>query len=1228
MSLQALPPDTIRLIKSTQVITSLPSMVKELIENSLDAQATIIAIKLENYGFNRLEVRDNGTGIKPEDIDVVAKPHYTSKITKFTDLESIQSYGFRGEALSSLCSIADVSITTKTGDSPVGHVYTFSHKGDVLTRKAAAANKGTTIVVTNLFKHIPVRRQYYSSNKRRKEELKNLEDLLYGLSLAAPHMHLTLHHDKSVVIQKNPGADLRGALLNLFPAIARKLVRRIQYIPEVQVELFLPEPNSSDPMAISRSLPDRLFVMVNNRNVNYKALEKLVKSYFIQSLDSCHGRYPVGTVSLTVPSDAVDINLEPNKDKVLLKDEVEILKIVETLLVDIYGPRHKEEKKKKGDVDETDITCTLACVTQKDSNNTNVKKGVPVQRNTENNIEDVNFDFDTPSKIDHAKIDESFVNYEPNKNNEDSRKCNANLKIVFEEQPTRKDHSQDIAPKIIESRSSVISPLKSSSVFTVVGKSSQMVKKIPIQENVENVNFTSFKSPQEKNTENSSKLSRTKFITSTQENEKLSTPSRHFMSSVSTIAEDDDIGSIMKNIDDDFDFDKEVMQNKEKFCNIEYENKKSDDLKNFSKISETDKNLGVEENGSKVSETDESQEVGNKDHVSLLGSDGIPVFVLKPPNEVDIENDGGLHPMNDQSNIHHSTVTNPIYNFHTNLSKNKDDKEKGKDVLLQGSIGIEQQNSVYKSCSQTMNSLNEKSLDLEISRSEKLSKIPQNEVLKSPEANTDTTELNKVYLKILDNVQSHVEGSWSRGQLAGTTGNIQTVELSRPQPENFNLKTSPTIRKDLKNDNYFTPNNKRLRAPSSDLNEPSIKRNKLKSMSPADFDYVYGKRVKRALSDFNLYCRETRSKVISELPGANFADIAKEMASRWKTLDPNTKKHYQDLASNDQIRYQEEVQNIKESRGLDTSLNTSLNKSNVSRGGLDRFLAPVTPQLVQEKGHGIRVQSIPKERPWRKKVKDVKFKLDEIKRKSNENRSINSGEFSLIGSVGGGGGWLCMRGSDITSINTSRLHELVLNHTLLSSFSLPAPSVLDPIIFNSSELGEDNWSLLLRLDRIEQPDHCVFNVTDKRIHANGFRIVLYPKNKNPSIFTHGEIIGLSNCVGFYGLSDLIEILKSISCQSDISLHNSRPIKLKQWIKGEAVRMCRNAANFRNYQEVQEKIEQWKRIFNKKPTSSATKMKEPQCIHYKPIFTTVFSLSDIPLSQSSQTYLEDQMECQA
>ncbi|XP_051478911.1 PMS1 protein homolog 1 isoform X3 [Apus apus] len=213
--MKQLPAETVRLLSSSQVITSVVSVVKELIENSLDAGATNVDIKLENYGFNKIEVRDNGDGIKAVDVPVMAIKHYTSKISSSEDLDSLTTYGFRGEALSSICCISEVLITTKTPDDDFSIQYTLDSNGHIASKKPSPLWQGTTVTVLNLFKNLPVRKQFYSANKKCKEELKKIQDLLIAYGIIKPELRITLSHNKAVIWQKTRVSNHKTACMSV-----------------------------------------------------------------------------------------------------------------------------------------------------------------------------------------------------------------------------------------------------------------------------------------------------------------------------------------------------------------------------------------------------------------------------------------------------------------------------------------------------------------------------------------------------------------------------------------------------------------------------------------------------------------------------------------------------------------------------------------------------------------------------------------------------------------------------------------------------------------------------------------------------------------------------------------------------------------------------------------------------------------------------------------------------
>ncbi|XP_057707470.1 PMS1 protein homolog 1 [Corythoichthys intestinalis] len=341
--MKQLPADTVRLLSSSQVITSVTNVVKELLENSLDAGALAIDVKLENYGLDRIEVRDNGRGIKAADTRVMALRHFTSKIQSHEDLERLQTYGFRGEALGSICAIAEVMITTKTEDDDISTQYTLNNQGSIVSQKPTHLGQGTTVSVLKLFKNVPVRRQYFSSAKRCKDEVKKVQDLLVAYAIIIPDLRLTLTHNKVVIWQKAKAADHRSALLatlgsntvaNLLPC------HHHQEEAEIFLEGFFPKPGA-DVSSTSTAVPDKTFIYVNDRPVHHKDIIKLLRQHYAAQYadESAQNRYPILMLKIAVSPSSVDVNLTPDKTQVLLHNKEALFTALEALLVSLYGYR-------------------------------------------------------------------------------------------------------------------------------------------------------------------------------------------------------------------------------------------------------------------------------------------------------------------------------------------------------------------------------------------------------------------------------------------------------------------------------------------------------------------------------------------------------------------------------------------------------------------------------------------------------------------------------------------------------------------------------------------------------------------------------------------------------------------------------------------------------------------------------------------------------------------------
>uniref|UniRef100_A0A803TIZ9 PMS1 homolog 1, mismatch repair system component n=1 Tax=Anolis carolinensis TaxID=28377 RepID=A0A803TIZ9_ANOCA len=298
--MKQLPAETVRILSSSQVITSVVSVVKELIENSLDANATNVDVKLENYGFDKIEVRDNGDGIRAADVPVMAVKHYTSKISSSQDLESLTSYGFRGEALASICSTSEVLITTKTANEDFSTQYALDRSGHIISQKPSHLGQGTTVTVLKLFKNLPVRKQFYSTDKKCKEEMKKIQKLLMAYGIIKPELRIMFTHNKTVMWQKTRALDHKTAFMAVVgAAIMDNMVSFQRHCKDIE----------------------------------------LVQQYYKLKFQMDSNRsYPVFLINIIIPPSAVDVNLTPDKSQVLLHNQESICLAIDDILTSLYGP--------------------------------------------------------------------------------------------------------------------------------------------------------------------------------------------------------------------------------------------------------------------------------------------------------------------------------------------------------------------------------------------------------------------------------------------------------------------------------------------------------------------------------------------------------------------------------------------------------------------------------------------------------------------------------------------------------------------------------------------------------------------------------------------------------------------------------------------------------------------------------------------------------------------------
>ena len=221
-------------------------------------------------------MRDNGSGISKEEAPYIAKCHYTSKLRDITDLDTLETFGFRGEALSSLTTIANLCVTTATKEDDVGMVYSFDGAGNVVSKKPIAASKGTCVVVTDLFGNVPVRRQFYKNSKQCRDELRKTEHLMIAFGLAHYRVRFVLRHGRSVVWQKSAMSDLHSNMIAVFGYSLVQQMKWLHHSKDESTELtgYFPAfgANFTD---VSRSSTDHMYVFVNKRAADIKQINQV-----------------------------------------------------------------------------------------------------------------------------------------------------------------------------------------------------------------------------------------------------------------------------------------------------------------------------------------------------------------------------------------------------------------------------------------------------------------------------------------------------------------------------------------------------------------------------------------------------------------------------------------------------------------------------------------------------------------------------------------------------------------------------------------------------------------------------------------------------------------------------------------------------------------------------------------------------------------------------------------
>lgn len=318
MPIRILPPEVARRIAAGEVIERPASVVKELVENALDAGATRVVVEVEGGGLTLMRVSDNGCGIAAAELEVAFQRHATSKLPADDDLNAVATLGFRGEALPSIAAVAEVEAVSRPVDASGGHSVRLV-AGHVEERGAAASPVGTTVSVRNLFRRQPARLKFLRSAAA---EAGQIGTVVTHYALAYPEVAFSLTVDGRETFSTGGRGDRRDAVSGVYGAsVAATMIDVAGGEGERKIEALI------SPPALSRATRSYITVFVNRRWVRSRTLTFAVEEAYRGLLPG--GRFPIAVVDIRVPPEEVDVNVHPAKAEVRLRDERAVFALVQ-----------------------------------------------------------------------------------------------------------------------------------------------------------------------------------------------------------------------------------------------------------------------------------------------------------------------------------------------------------------------------------------------------------------------------------------------------------------------------------------------------------------------------------------------------------------------------------------------------------------------------------------------------------------------------------------------------------------------------------------------------------------------------------------------------------------------------------------------------------------------------------------------------------------------------------
>ena len=314
-------------IAAGEVVERPSSVVKELLENSLDASSSQIDVHVEAGGTRLIKIRDDGVGIKKQDLMLALSRHATSKIETISDLEAVSTLGFRGEALASIASVSHLTLTSNDSDGNIG--WSIVEDGELIP---AAHPRGTTLEVRDLFFNTPARRKFLRTERT---EYQRIDEIIRKVSLSHPTINITLSHDGKMTRQYRGSTSKDDEQRRLASAFGTSFVENALYFAEENHGMHLSGWISLP--TYSRSQSDQQFFFVNSRIIRDKLISHAVKQAYSDVL--YHARQPVFALFLTLDPKTLDVNVHPTKHEVRFRDSRNvhdfIFRTIDKVLADV-----------------------------------------------------------------------------------------------------------------------------------------------------------------------------------------------------------------------------------------------------------------------------------------------------------------------------------------------------------------------------------------------------------------------------------------------------------------------------------------------------------------------------------------------------------------------------------------------------------------------------------------------------------------------------------------------------------------------------------------------------------------------------------------------------------------------------------------------------------------------------------------------------------------------------